>query len=64
MIGILLILGSGVGYKIIFRTKLRDLRTVDLQTGRRPLTVEEIQELDDYAKLPKWRKFYSFIQLW
>jgi amino acid transporter len=64
MFGTLLIVVSGVGYKLIYRTKLRDLATVDLQTGRRPLSVEEIVELDQYAQSSVWRRFYSFIQLW
>ncbi|KAL2813601.1 amino acid permease/ SLC12A domain-containing protein [Aspergillus granulosus] len=64
MIGLLLIIASGIGYKLVFRTKIRDPRTVDLQTGRRTLSTEEIKELDDYASMPRWRKIYSFVQLW
>lgn len=64
MIGMILIISSTVAYKIIFCTKLRDPRTVDLQTGRRTLSEDEIKELDEYEKLPRWRKFYSFVQLW
>ncbi|KAF2703699.1 amino acid permease [Pleomassaria siparia CBS 279.74] len=48
MIGLILIIFSGIGYKIIFRTKLRDLATVDLRTGRRTLSDEEIYALDAY----------------
>ncbi|KAH8892836.1 amino acid permease [Thozetella sp. PMI_491] len=64
MFGFILILVCGIGYKIIMRTKLRDLKEVDLQTGRRPLTVAEINMLDDYNALPRWRKFVTFVQLW
>lgn len=64
MFGIILIFGSAITYKLIFRTKLRDPRTVDLQTGRRPLGVQEIQELDEYERMPRWRKFASFVKLW
>lgn len=64
MIGLILIVFSGVGYKVICRTKLRDPRTVDLQTGRRPLTEEEILDLDEYHNQPLWRRFKSFVQLW
>jgi yeast amino acid transporter len=64
MIGLILIVTSTIAYKIIFRTKLRDPRTVDLQTGRRPLSIHEIRELDEYERLPQWRKFVSFVQLW
>ncbi|KAJ5725154.1 uncharacterized protein N7483_006511 [Penicillium malachiteum] len=64
MFGLILITFSAIGYKLIFRTKLRDPQTVDLQTGRRVLSVKEIRELDNYEKMPKWRKFVSFVQLW
>lgn len=64
MFGTILIVFSAIGYKLIFRTKLRDPRTVDLQTGRRTLGFEEIKELDEYKAMPRWRKFVSFVQLW
>jgi amino acid transporter len=64
MFGTILIVVSGISYKLIYRTKLRDPATVDLQTGRRPLSVEEIIELDNYKQLSAWRRFYSFVQLW
>jgi amino acid transporter len=64
MFGTILIVASGIGYKLIFRTKLRDPATVDLQTGRRPLSIEEIIELDVYKQSSVWRRFYSFVQLW
>lgn len=64
MIGLTLIVLSGVGYKVICRTKMRDPRTADLQTGRRPLSEEEILDLDKYHSQPRWRKFKSFVQLW
>ena len=64
MIGLLLIVFSGIGYKIIFRTKLRDPATVDLRTGRRTLGEEEIFALDAYYAQSNLKKFYSFVQLW
>jgi amino acid transporter len=64
MFGLILILSTGIGYKLIFRTKLRDLKTVDLQTGRRTLGPEEIVELDEYHRLSKLRRFYTYVQLW
>jgi yeast amino acid transporter len=64
MFGLILILSTGIGYKMIFRTKLRDLKTVDLQTGRRTLNPEEIVELDEYHRLSKLRRFYTYVQLW
>ncbi|KAI7262354.1 hypothetical protein KC345_g9451 [Hortaea werneckii] len=64
MIGLSLILCMGLGYKIIFRTKLRYPATVDLKTGRRPLGVEEIRMLDEYYALPPWRRLWAYVKLW
>ncbi|KAL4998747.1 hypothetical protein BDV10DRAFT_184887 [Aspergillus recurvatus] len=64
MFGIILIVFTALGYKLMYRTKIRDPRTLDLQTGRRPLGVVEIKELDDYKNMPHWRRFVSFVQLW
>ncbi|RDW85811.1 putative amino acid permease [Coleophoma crateriformis] len=64
LIGLLLILVSGVGYKLIFKTKLRDPKTADLQTGRRPLSTTDVEILDAYNGQPAWRRFITFIQLW
>jgi yeast amino acid transporter len=64
MIGIILILGCGILYKLIFRTRLRDPTEVDLQTGRRPLSVEDIKALDEYYSMPAWRRFLTYVQLW
>ena len=64
MIGLLLIICTGLGYKIIFRTRLRDPATVDLKTGRRPLGVEKIRMLDEYYALPPWRRLWAYVKLW
>ncbi|KAJ4305323.1 hypothetical protein N0V90_000854 [Kalmusia sp. IMI 367209] len=64
MIGLLLITLSTIGYKVIFRTKMRDPATVDLKTGRRTLSEEEIWALDEYYRQSRLRRFYSFVQLW
>lgn len=64
LIGLIIIVFSGIGYKIIFRTKLRDPSTADLHTGRRPLSTEEIIALDEYRGLPLRRRVLSFVQLW
>lgn len=64
MIGLLLIIFAGLGYKIIFRTKMRDPATVDLKTGRRPLGVEEITMLDEYYAQPTWRRVWAYVKLW
>ncbi|XEU97447.1 hypothetical protein FSHL1_002733 [Fusarium sambucinum] len=64
IIGILIIVGFTLGYKIIMRTPWRDLATADLKTGRRQLSIEEINELDAYYSMPKWRRFGTYVQLW
>ncbi|EME86013.1 uncharacterized protein MYCFIDRAFT_186399 [Pseudocercospora fijiensis CIRAD86] len=64
MIGTVLILGLGTIYKVVFRTKLRDPEGVDLRTGRRLLSEEEIKMLDDYYGSSKWRRLAAFLQLW
>ncbi|KAK5023278.1 hypothetical protein LTS07_009501 [Exophiala sideris] len=64
MIGVLLIVGFTIGYKLIFRMPWRDPRTADLKTGRRHLGIEEINQLDEYYKMSKWRRFGTYIQLW
>lgn len=64
MLGILVILGCTLIYKLAFRTPWRDLSTADLVTGRRTLGVDEIRQLDDYYRQPKWRRFMTYVQLW
>ncbi|KAK1532036.1 uncharacterized protein CCOS01_04019 [Colletotrichum costaricense] len=63
-IGLILILGATLGYKIIYRTPWRDPNTADCITGRRELSTEEIKQLDEYYKQPKIRRFFSYVQLW
>ncbi|KAF2650526.1 hypothetical protein K491DRAFT_720686 [Lophiostoma macrostomum CBS 122681] len=63
-IDLLLIATSGIGYKVLFRTKMRDSAKVGLQTGRRPLNAEEGFARDAYYGQSRVRRFYSFIQLW
>ncbi|KAF9893669.1 hypothetical protein FE257_009837 [Aspergillus nanangensis] len=64
IIGILVIGTCTAAYKIIFRTKWRDPATADLVTGRRELTAEEIQELDQYYGRPFWRRLGTYVRLW
>ncbi|CAK3973554.1 amino acid permease [Lecanosticta acicola] len=64
MIGLILIMGSGIGYKLILRTKVRDPCKVDLQTGRRALDLHEIKALDEYLQKPWWRRLATFLQPW
>ncbi|KAM0216902.1 hypothetical protein ACHAQD_007621 [Fusarium lateritium] len=64
IIGILIIVVFTAGYKVIIRTPWRDLATADLRTGRRHLSVEEINQLDAYYSMSKWRRFGTYVQLW
>ena len=63
-IGIILIVVLTAVYKLAFRTEWRDPATADLVTGRRKLTPEDIQQLDDYYRLPGWRRFLTYVKLW
>lgn len=63
-IGLLIIFGFTLAYKLIFRTPWRDPRTADCTTGRRTLDTEEIIMLDEYYKLPMWKRFLTYVQLW
>lgn len=64
MVGVLLIAAAYVGYKLIFKTKLRPLAEIDLQTGRRHLSEEEIDALREYYARPAWRRGISYLQIW
>lgn len=64
VLGLIMILTSYLGYKIIFRTKIRDPKTVDLMSDRRPLTDDDIAELDAYYKQPMYRRFGSYFTIW
>lgn len=64
MIGVFVIAGFTIGYKLICRTPWRDPATADLKTGRRTMKVKEINQLDDYYRLSKFRRFLTYIQLW
>ncbi|KAJ5771069.1 uncharacterized protein N7511_003120 [Penicillium nucicola] len=64
LLGLLLIFGFTIGYKIIFRTPWRNSKTADLTTGRRPLSADEISMLDNYYRQPAWRRFLTYVQLW
>ncbi|KAI4108590.1 MAG: hypothetical protein LQ339_002106 [Xanthoria mediterranea] len=63
-IGILLIFSMTAAYKLIFRTPFRDPKTADLLTGRRKLTPEDIEQLDAYYRLPTWRRFLTYVNVW
>ncbi|KAJ5558726.1 Amino acid/polyamine transporter I [Penicillium sp. DV-2018c] len=63
-IGLILIGGSTIAYKLFFRTPWRDPATADLVTGRRVLSTEEIQELQEYYSRPFWRRLGTYLRLW
>lgn len=64
MIGVVIVLSFTIGYKIIFKTKIRDPDTADLKTGRRTLGKEEIDMLNEYYSRSTLRRFWTYIQLW
>ncbi|OJD34602.1 aat family amino acid transporter [Diplodia corticola] len=64
VLGLILILTSYLGYKVVFRTKIRDVKTVDLVSDRRPLTEDDIMELDAYYKQGIYRRFASYFTIW
>ncbi|GAB1200952.1 hypothetical protein APSETT444_010333 [Aspergillus pseudonomiae] len=63
-LGLWVIAGLTLAYKIIFRTPWRDPKTADCITGRRTLGAEEIMVLDRYYEQPWWRRFLTYVQLW
>lgn len=63
-IGLLIILGFTLAYELIKRTGFRNLATADLQTGRLPLSEQEITDLDVYFQKPAWRRFWTYFKLW
>lgn len=64
MIGIVIVLVFTVGYKIIYKTRIRDPKTADLRTGRRTLGREEIDLLNAYYGKSAIRRFWTYVQLW
>lgn len=64
IIGLVIIVGFTGLYKVVMRTPWRDPKTADLVTGRRVLTEQEIEALDNYYRMPKYRRFLGYVQLW
>jgi amino acid transporter len=64
MIGVVIVVTFTIGYKLIYRTKVRDPKTADLKTGRRTLGPEEIAMLNEYYSRPTLKRFWTYIQLW
>ncbi|KAL2416594.1 Amino-acid permease GAP1 [Exophiala dermatitidis] len=63
-LGVLLIVASTLGYKVIRRTRWVDPKEADLIQGRRTLSTEEIVQLDNYYRMSTWRRFCTYAQLW
>ncbi|KAJ3520572.1 hypothetical protein NM208_g13655 [Fusarium decemcellulare] len=62
--GIIIIVVFTIAYKLILRTPWRNPETADLKTGRRHLSTEELNELDAYYAMSKFRRFGTYVQLW
>ncbi|EHY57564.1 hypothetical protein HRR83_003040 [Exophiala dermatitidis] len=52
-----------IGYKVICKTKWVDPAKADLQSGRRPLTAEDIAFLDAYYSQPMYKRIFSYVGL-
>lgn len=63
-LGVWLIFGLTLLYKIVYRTKYRKLEEADLQSGRRVLSDADLKELNDYYSLPPWRRFMTYLRMW
>ncbi|KAJ3962046.1 hypothetical protein N0V92_001223 [Colletotrichum tropicale] len=63
MIGLLMIVGATIGYKLIRRSGWVDPAEADLVTGRHMLRDEEIQFLNEYYSRPLWRRVMTYLSL-
>ncbi|KAF4827568.1 Amino-acid permease GAP3 [Colletotrichum tropicale] len=63
MIGLLMIVGATIGYKLIRRSRWVDPAEADLVTGRHMLRDEEIQFLNEYYSRPLWRRVMTYLSL-
>ncbi|KAF2143960.1 uncharacterized protein K452DRAFT_356932 [Aplosporella prunicola CBS 121167] len=64
MLGILIIVVFTAAYKLIYRNPSPKPKTADNETGRRPLGIDELTHLDEYYKIPKYRRALGYLQLW
>ncbi|KAI8667451.1 AA-permease domain-containing protein [Fusarium sp. Ph1] len=64
LIGLIIIVVFTIVFKLVKRSPWRDPQSVDLITGRRRLTVEDMAQLDHYYRLSRWRRFLTYVQLW
>ncbi|KAL2438533.1 Amino-acid permease GAP3 [Exophiala dermatitidis] len=60
-LGVPVVVIAIIGYKLIFRTKIRRASEIDLVTGHRPLTEEDEAFLDQYYAQPMWKRVWSYV---
>lgn len=63
-LGLWIIIGGTVIYKLVYRTPWRKLEEADLKTGRHVLTPEEIDRLNKYYAMSTWQRFLSYVKPW
>lgn len=51
-----------LGWKIIKRSKFVNVAEADLDTGRRPLTPDDIEFLNEYYSQPMWKRALSYVR--
>lgn len=61
-LGVPIFLVAYIGYKLAFRTKLVNLAEADLQSGRRPLTDDDIAMLDKYYAQSMAKRALSYVR--
>ncbi|RDW83512.1 hypothetical protein BP5796_05003 [Coleophoma crateriformis] len=60
-LGVPLVLAAWLGYKVIFKTKIRRASEIDLVEGHRPMTEEDRLFLDRYYAQPLWKRVWSYV---
>lgn len=62
MLGVPIWIVAYLGWKFWHRTKLVDPAKADLNTGRVPLTEENIQQFDAYYAQSRWKRALSYVR--
>jgi amino acid transporter len=60
-LGVPIVLVSIIGYKIVFKTKIRRASEIDLVSDYAPITEENSRFLDNYYSQPMWRRVWSYV---
>ena len=63
-LGVWIIVGLTLAYKLALRTQWRNPAEADLKSGRRVLRDEDYRQLHDYYALPAWRRFLTYVKVW